>query len=146
MKSLQVHYMNKYPGGYCEANDQGLRAYDADGKLRVCLQKGGDGGMHDVSEEMGLPDRHDLSPLPKDARVHKVVGGKIGKSEEAEDRAEAAKKYVVDGRVPSCEELEGPKKDTGWKFDKGHEMVSMPEGEESAEGDAPKKASRSKKK
>lgn len=144
-KSLQVHYMNKYPGGICEANDAGLRAYDADGKLRVCLQKGGDGGLHDVSEEMGLPDRHDLSPIPKDSRVYKVIGGKIARSEEADEREKSSKQYHRDGRVPSCEELQAE----GWKFSKAQEFMSAGE-EQAAEGEeesaAPAKKSRSKKK
>lgn len=115
MKSLQVHYMNKYPGGSVEASDDKLDVYDVDGVRRLALRKNGGGALVDVSEEQGLPDRHDLSPLPKQARLFKVIGEKIVKDELYSERLQKFEKYCDGSRVMSCEELQKAGK---MRFDK----------------------------
>lgn len=124
MKSWQVHYANKYPGGYCEASDHSFKVYDGAGKLRVCLTFGGDGQWHDRSEEFGLSDRHDLSPIPKDSRVKKVVDGKIVDDEKAAERKELAKKFLSEdgSKVLSCKELSVAKK---FSFDDKQRVESL---------------------
>ena len=118
-KSWIAHYMNIY-GGHCESDDNSFRAYDADGKLRVCVQKGGDGGWHDVSEQMGLADRHDLSPIPKDSRIYKVgKNGCIEKDELHEERAGMRDGFAKDGKVLSCEAL----KAEGLRFDEKQNVI-----------------------
>jgi len=122
MKSWKVHYMNKYPGGHCESSECCFKAYDKDGKLRVALEKGGDGGWHDRSEEYGLSCRHDLSPIPKDSRVHKVVDGKIGRDDLGDERESLREEFMKDGKVLSCEELS--KK--GFAFDDKQKVSRRP--------------------
>lgn len=122
MKSWKVHYLNKYPGGHCESSGSSFKVYDAKGKLQVALEKGGDGMMHDRSEEYGLEGRHDLSPLPKDARVHKVVEGKIGRDDLADEREKSREEFMHNGKVLSCEEL--AKK--GFAFDEKQKVSRRP--------------------
>lgn len=116
MKSLIVHYKNKYPKGRVHASDSSLDVFNDKGEHVIALRKNGAGQMLDESEALGLRDRHDLAPIPKDARVHKVVDGKIGLSEEAEERAEKAKGFLCpkhSDRVMSCAEA----KAHGFAFD-----------------------------
>lgn len=99
MKSLVVHYRNKYPKGRVEASEAHLSVYDSKGELRVAMQKDGHGRLICVSEEMGALDRHDLSPIPKDARVYKLHNREgqqpaIGLSEEAEERKAKRDEYL----------------------------------------------------
>lgn len=149
-KSWHVHYQNKYPGGYCEESETSFKVYNGEGKLVVCMSKGGDGMWHDRSEEMGLSGKHDLSPIPKDSRVHKVVGGKIGKDDLADEREELRNEFEREGRIPSCEELEKE----GYRFDEKQRVTKRPdasdEAEASEEGEAeaaaPAKKKGSKKK
>lgn len=139
MKSLQVHYLNKYPGGHVEASESSVRVYDVDGKLRLALNKGGDGMMHDMSEGMGLMDRHDLSPIPKDARLKKVnKAGHISDDDLAGERAELVGEFVRDGKVLSCDELTAE----GYAFCEKQKVQRRPskevaEMEAEAEVDAP---------
>lgn len=148
MKSLVAHYMNKYPGGHCEPSDAGFRAYDANGKLRVVLEKGGDGMMHDISEQYGLEDRHDLAPIPKDSRLFKVRDGKVAKDELHDERMELHKEFVQDGKVLSCAEL----KEQGYAFCDKQTVTRRPEFVEEESVDEStgeikkKKVSKSKKK
>ncbi|MDE2102144.1 MAG: hypothetical protein KGL39_33165 [Patescibacteria group bacterium] len=118
-KSWHVHYLNKYPGGHVRSDESSLDVYAADGTHRVALRKSGQGNWVDRSEEMGLADRHDLAPIPKDARVHKLVphvrvdkkgrehtvGEKIGLDEEADSRRALREGFMKDGRVMSCAEI-----------------------------------------
>jgi hypothetical protein len=105
MKAWHVHYLNKYPGGQVCSGEDYVDVYDADGAHRLAVRKNGAGQWSDVSEEMGLPDRHDLSPIPKDARVHKLQkDGKIGLDEKHEERRAAREKLVKNGKVASIEE------------------------------------------
>ena len=115
MKSYAVHYMNKYPKGKVDFTEDKLNAYDAKGDLVVALRRGGNGQIMDLGPELGAVDRHDLSPLPKNARVFKLyTSGKIGPSEEAAPRAPVADQLAVDGRVPSIEEC----KEAGLEVDR----------------------------
>lgn len=149
MKSWHAHYMNKYLGGYCEESDTSFKVYNGEGKLVVALAKGGDGGWHDKSEEMGLSGKHDLSPIPKDARVHKIVDGKIGRDEEADEREELRNEFERDGVILSCEEL----KKEGYAFDEKQRVTRRPSKEDQAESEsasdeeveAPKKKASKKK-
>lgn len=98
--------MNKYPGGSVEMSDDKLDAYDHEGRLCVSLRKNGGGQWVDVSEENGLPHKHDLSPIPKQSRLYKVVGEKIVQDDQYADRAKKVEDYMQDGKVLSCEELQ----------------------------------------
>jgi hypothetical protein len=108
-KSWIVHYLNKYPGGRVDSSESHIAVYDASGKLRVRLEKNGAGQWNCVSEDHGAVDKHDLSPIPKDARAHKLysAGGKdrIGKAEEHLERTQKALQYCRGGKVLSLEEL-----------------------------------------
>lgn len=114
MKSLIVHYRNKYPGGRVHSSESALDVFCAEGRHRVALRRDGNGNMVDVSEELGCEDRHDLAPIPKASRVFKLYAdGRIGRDEDAEIQGrEAAGKAFADchvggkGKVPSCYELE----------------------------------------
>jgi len=105
MKSWVVHYKNKYPGGQVQASESALDVYDANGDHCVALRKDGSGQFVDKSEEYGAKHAHDLAPIPKDARVFKMVDGKIVPDEKAAERKELAKAYVSDGKVQSCKEI-----------------------------------------
>ena len=123
MKSYVVHYQNKYPGGRVIASDSALDAYCAAGEHRVALRKNGAGQWQDCSEELGCMDRHDLAPIPKDARAKKLFAdGKIGLSEEYADRVQVAKELSVEGKIPSIAEM----KKSGFKFDDAGVITDVP--------------------
>lgn len=122
MKSWVIHYKNKYPGGRVISGENSLDVYNASGEHCVSLQKGGDGGFHCVSADMGCIDRHDLSPIPKDSRVFKLKDGKIGFDEESESRKDLSKKFAKNGKIQSCEELSKQ----GFKFDEKQKVLSEP--------------------
>lgn len=123
MKSLVVHYKNKYPGGRVSLSDSALDVYNVDGDLCVSLRKNGAGQWVDQSEEMGARDKHCLSPIPKEARVFKLhADGKIGRDEKHEERTKLAQKLVAEGRILSCEEY----KERGYSIDKDHSILKGP--------------------
>lgn len=122
MKNWVVHYKNKYPGCIVQSSDAALDVFLGEDHL-VSIQKNGAGQWADQSEGMGLAERHDLSPLPKDARVHKVVDGKVGLDERHEERREARAKFMDGGKVLSIEELQ--KK--GFRFDQAGNCQSEPQ-------------------
>lgn len=105
MLSMRVHYMNKYPGGRVSSSDSAFDVYDAEGRHCVSLAKNGAGMWADRSAEYGCAHCHDLAPIPKDARVKKVVDGKIVDDEQAADRMEMRKAFVKDGKIQSCSEI-----------------------------------------
>lgn len=122
MKAWVVHYMNKYPDAKVIASDNSLDVHLKDGTHAVSVVKNGAGQWHDQSAEMGCRDRHDLSPIPKDARCRKVVEGKIGvrrsegkeievlgevigHDDQSEERKKLRVQFMIDGRVLSCDEL-----------------------------------------
>lgn len=119
MKSMHVHYINKYPGGSVECSEDRLDAYDAEGRHCLALRKDGGGAMQDKSSEFGLPHSHDMSPIPKEARLYKFKDGKIQKDEKFEDRKKMVEKFMDDGRVLSCEQLMA---DGKMAFDKDHSL------------------------
>lgn len=122
MKSLYLHYKNKYPGGQVRTSEQALDVYSASGEHVVALRRDWAGSLVDQSEALGLRDRHDLAPIPKDARVFKLVEGKIGKSEEAAEREKLRLDYVCAVRgdvVLSCADLAKH----GHKFDEKQKAV-----------------------
>lgn len=123
MKSLILHYKNKYPGGSVRASDQALDVYSSSGEHVVALRKNGAGQMVCVSEEYGLRDAHDLAPIPKDARVHKLVDGKIGLDDQAEERKSLLKDFLCPDKkdvVLSCDALS---KKHGKKFDEKQKLI-----------------------
>lgn len=120
MKSLTIHYMNKYPKGRVVSSDSSLDVYDVDGNHCVALRKNGAGMMSDVSEEMGCMHKHCLSPIPKESRLWKLKDGKISQDEKAEERAKGMEAWLSeDGHVLSCEELS---KDGKMKFDESQKL------------------------
>jgi hypothetical protein len=122
MKHLLAHYANKYGLENVECSDTSLRAY-RNGELALSLAKDGAGNLKDESEDLGLEDRHDLSPIPKDGRLYKFdKHGRLAKDEKYSERKELRKDYLKDGRLPSCEELA---KD-GWKFSASCELLEKP--------------------
>jgi hypothetical protein len=107
-----VHLKNKYPEGHVEGDDSRIDAYDAKGIHRVALRMNGAGQMIDQSEAFGLPDRFDLSPIPKESRVWKLKNGKCELDElHASRRVSARKLADQDGKVPSIKELEDEAKE-----------------------------------
>ncbi len=108
MKSLIVHYRNKFPGSAVKASDSSFDVYSSEGSHLVSLCKNGAGQWVDQSESLGCESKHDLSPIPRDCRVWKLNrDGMIVKDDQAEARAkvaaEAASKHG--GKIPSIAEL-----------------------------------------
>lgn len=130
MKTQAVHYKNKYPNGRVEFSEDKLDAYDDEGAHVVALRKGGNGLIVDMSQELGALDQHDLSPIPKNARVHKLhKNGNIGLAEEASERVIVSKQIVTGGKILSIEEYQ--KK--GFKVDKDGNVELPAQAAKSAE-------------
>lgn len=126
MKSLYVHYKNKYPGGSVRMSEESFDVYSATGEHVVALRKNGAGQMLDVSEELGLRDRHCLAPIPKDSRVYKMREGKVAYDEMAAERASKRGAFIcpkIRDKILSCVELE---KEHGFKFDEKQRSLEMP--------------------
>ena len=104
MLSWVVHYKNKYPGSRVVQSENALDVYDASGEHVVALRKNGAGQMVCESEKYGCVDRHDLAPIPKDSRVHKVQDGKVGFDEKAESRKESRKALMRGNKILSEKE------------------------------------------
>jgi len=102
MKSYIAHYKNKYPSAQIIANDTSIRVI-RDGELLVALDKNGGGQWQDVSEELGALDRHDLAPIERKFRAHKLhKDGRLGRDEEYDARiAEARQAEKDEGKVHS---------------------------------------------
>lgn len=122
MKAWVVFYQNKYPGGRVVASESQIDVFCKEGHHCVSLAKNGAGQWQDNSEEYGLKHRHDLAPIPKDARPKKVVAGKIGKDELHDERVELAEEFEADGKILSCEEL----KKNGYDFDEKQRVIARP--------------------
>lgn len=112
-----AHYMNKYPGGKVECEEDSIKVYCAQGRARVCLRKNGADQWTDESAKEGFEDRHDLAPIPKEARAYKHYSrgygkSEVTKSEEHDERKPYGEQIAsqFDGRVPSIPELEAHKK------------------------------------
>lgn len=123
MKSLVLHYKNKYPKGQVRFSDDSLDVYSASGEHVIAMRKNGASQMVDVSAEYGLRDSHDLAPIPKDARVHKLVDGKIGLDEKHEERSKSREEFLCPkhgDRVMSCDEAS---KKHGFSFDEKQRLL-----------------------
>lgn len=123
MEHLLPHYANKFD--YVECDDRQLKAFLKNGKLAVHLVIDGAGNVKDLSEKLGLPYRHDLSPIPKDARCKKRDSkGNLSNDELHDERLKLREKFLdSNGVVQSCEELSAK----GWKFDDKQKLLSSPE-------------------
>lgn len=122
MKSLVLHYKNKYPNGRVSFSDSGLDVFSESGEHVVAMRKNGAGQMVCVSEEYGLRDKHDLAPIPKDSRVHKMIDGKIAEDDKAAERKSLRGQFVCKERgdvVLSCAELAKQ----GMSFDDKQKLV-----------------------
>lgn len=128
MKHLAAHYMNKYPSAVVMFDENKLDVLSSDG-LKVALRVNGQGMIVDLGEECGASDKHDIGPIPKDARVYKLYAdGSLKMSEEAKERKASAKKLAVDGKILSIEEY----KKMGYKFSDKGEVIGLPEKAEAA--------------
>jgi hypothetical protein len=102
MKSWVVHYRNKFPGSKVQSTEDSLDVFSLDGEHLVAVRKDGGGQWRDVSEEMGCLYRHDLAPIHKDARVHKLQkDGKIGLDELAQERKQKSKSWKTGHEIES---------------------------------------------
>lgn len=126
MKSLIVHLRNKYPECRVEASSSSISVRDEQGELVVLLQKSAHGAFEDVSEEYGASDKFDLSPIPKEARIHKLgKDGKIGKDELHEERVKSSKEILeYYGKIPSIEQL---RKDSNYDDHQGKVVLRKKE-------------------
>ena len=131
MNPYQVHYMNKYPKGKVEANESSLRAYSSKGLLLVALVLA-NGVWLDVSKQQGAAHGHDLSPIPKQARVWKLnKEGHVIKDERHKERERELSKFLADDgeTVQSMEVLAALKDENDaplWQFDKAGEVQREP--------------------
>lgn len=104
MKSYAVHFLNKYPGGSVDYSEDKLRVYDANGFLVVALALGGNGAIKDIGAEVGARDGFCLSPIPRNARVFKLLNsGAIGHDELASSRKVSAQLLAKGNRIESIE-------------------------------------------
>lgn len=124
-------YKNRFPGGHVDASETTMDVYDKSGAHRVALRKDGAGQWQCVSETLGLSDGHDLAPIPRDARVYKVVNGKIAMDEFAEDRQTLSAEFDDgSGRIMSMAEMRAESKE--YQFDDKGRVVSRPSKQVSA--------------
>jgi len=115
MKAFAVHYLNVFCLGVVHFTEDRLDAYDRLGKHRVSLRLGGNGLVVDAGKENGASDAHDLSPIPKNCRVHKLhADGSVGLDELAESRREVSAAVARDGKILSIEAY----KALGYEVDK----------------------------
>ncbi len=103
MKSYIAHYRNKYPSAQVIATDVAIRVISKDGELLVALDKNGAGQWQDVSEELGALDCHDLAPIERKFRAHKLSkDGKLCRDEEYDARILESRQAEKDeGKVHS---------------------------------------------
>lgn len=123
MKSIFIHYKNKYPKGHIDFSGDRLDAFNEEGEHCVALRKNGAGMVYDASAEFGCKDRHDLSPIPKMSRLYKAdAQGLLMKVEEYESRVKAMPEFMDGSRVMSCEELMAK----GYEFDSKQLVTKAP--------------------
>lgn len=100
MKSWAVHYKNKYPGSQVVHSEESLDVYK-NGEHLVAVRKVC-GSWMDKSEELGCKYKHDLAPIAKEARVHKLHSdGKIGLDEMHEERKQISQSWVEGDQIES---------------------------------------------
>lgn len=137
MKSYTLHYRNKYPMGHVQATENAVDVYDHAGDHCVALRKNGAGQWRDESADQGCLDKHDLAPIPKDARLYKeeikdgAATGRIIKDEKYDERRSKVEQFLDDsGRfVVSCEDL----KTKGFDFDEKQKVTREPKAKQLAE-------------
>lgn len=114
MLPFVVHYKNKYPGCRIDHSEDHLNVYDQEGNLKVAIKRGGGGALVDLGEQLGAADKHDVSPIPKNARVYKLTAeNKIQLDEKHADRRPVAKALAEQfGKVPCIKTL----KEKGFEF------------------------------
>jgi hypothetical protein len=137
--SLYVHYYNKYPGGYVAMTDDELDVFDKNDNHVVAMRKNGAGQWMCISEILGLSDRHDLAPIPKEARLYKMKDGKFCKDEHYHERVEKMGAFLCDDkrRIKSCDELK-KSSPRDWDFDERQRTLKKPEVSEALMLEAPK--------
>lgn len=107
MQAIAVHYMNKYPNGQVDYTEDKLDVKCAKGLRRVSLRVTGAGTLKDFSAETGCLDKHDMSPIPKGARIFKLNSvGIITLDEKHEERAKGLADLVKDGKVLAINEYD----------------------------------------
>jgi hypothetical protein len=122
-QSLIVALKNRFPGCKVIASDSSFDVYDGEEHL-VAIRKNGAGQFVDQSAEYGCSEVHSLEPIPKDARIFKVIEGKIAHDEKASERMDGLKMFMCKkGRkVLSCSEL----KARGFEFDEKQRITKSP--------------------
>lgn len=109
MKSWAVHYKNKFPGSQVLHSEESLDVFK-DGEHLVAVRKIA-GSWMDKSEELGCKFKHDLAPIAKDARIHKLdKDGKIGLDEMHEERKAVSASWQENGKIESQAEYDARKK------------------------------------
>lgn len=115
MNSILVHMKNCFPSALIIATANAIDVM-IEGVHYLGLRVA-DGVFIDKSEELGLPGRYSLAPIPKEARVYKLKkDGTVGLDEESKARMKSRADFMdKDGiRVLSCAELEA----MGYRFEK----------------------------
>jgi hypothetical protein len=93
MRSYHVHYKNKYPDCRVQVTDDAIDVVSSEGEHLIAMRKNGYGAWVDKSEEFGLSERHDLTPICKESRLYKCnQKGHIVKDELFEERSKQAKR------------------------------------------------------
>lgn len=134
MNSYVVHLKNKFPGGRVADSETSIDAYDKKGVHQVALRKNGAGQWIDKSAEMGAAGAFDLSPIPRDARVHAMKGEGRGLHDDAEKRKSKRSKFEEGNKILSMKELE----EKGWRFDDKGNAVGEPSKEPQEKAATPK--------
>lgn len=114
MKSIYVHFLNKFPGARVEMGERHVAAYcQSSGELLMRAELNGLGVMVDSGSELGARHALCLSPIPKEARHMKLFkDGRVGRAEEHAVRGPKAKEIAaVHGYVPSEIQLKHARKD-----------------------------------
>lgn len=100
MKSLLVHYKNKYPDAKVTLS-AGSLTVEQDGKMLVYMERNAHGQFVCKSEEYGCEEAHDLTPIAKECRhlglckeSHKVI--KDSKHDERKEACEAEPERFYD--------------------------------------------------
>lgn len=106
LKSLVVHYKNKYPTARVESGENHISVISKEGELLVSVKRGGGGVIIDSQKNDGAKYAHDMSPIPRNTRVWKLTTAhEVEKDEEAAERLPTAKMFEEElGFVPSIEQ------------------------------------------
>jgi hypothetical protein len=121
INNFVVILKNRYPKGKVIASDSAIDCY-VGSDHKVALRKDGAGQWVCQSAELGCSDVWSLAPIPKDARIHKLVNGKVALDPEHEERRKLREEFIHGDRVLSCEEL----KAKGYRFDEKQRVEKRP--------------------